>query len=115
MATFSPAGSWDGTIKFWDWKAGREIATLQGQRAVHALDFSADGKRLVSAGADRTVKIWDVATRQELCTLTEPAEVSAVTFSPDDQAIATGPKDGVVRLWSAGGEKAEGAAVPRRP
>jgi WD40 repeat protein len=36
---------------------------------VMSVAFSADGKRLVSAGDDQTVKVWDATSGQEMLTL----------------------------------------------
>ena len=43
------------------------MCTLTGHSgAVYAVDFSADGKKIVSASEDCLIKIWDVGTRVEV-------------------------------------------------
>ena len=60
----------DGTIYLLEAATGEERGQLRGhQGPLHALAFSADGKRLLSASADRTALVWDV--RQGLRTLRE--------------------------------------------
>ncbi|MBZ5604152.1 MAG: protein kinase [Acidobacteriia bacterium] len=116
IAAFAPdgrtiaTGSHDGTIKFWDVKARREIASMKAAHKVDGLAFSADGKRLASAGQDKTVRIWDVATHQEVCVLTVPSQVNAVAFSPDSRVLAAASNDGKIRLWNA----VISESVPRR-
>ena len=62
--TFSPngriiaAGGKDRLARFWDLMTGREVLTLGPHAgAVHAVDFSNDGRRFVTAST--TVKLWD--------------------------------------------------------
>lgn len=97
------SASWDGTIKLWDAKSGRELRTLAGHRwGVYKAVFSPDGKKLASASRDGTVKVWDVATGANIQTL--PAEslaVKSVAWSPDGRLLASSGNDGVIKLWDA--------------
>ena len=46
---------------------GWQVRTLAGHLgSVLSVDFSADGKRIVSGSADRLVKIWDTASGAEV-------------------------------------------------
>jgi WD40 repeat protein len=69
---------------------------------VLALDFSADGRRLVSAGQDRTARVWEVASGRLKAILRGHAgAVGDVAFSPDGLLVATAGDDHAARLWSA--------------
>ncbi|RKU23370.1 hypothetical protein C6499_18615 [Candidatus Poribacteria bacterium] len=49
-----------GRIQLWDVTTGDKLTTLDGHTAtVKTLEFSADGKTLVSAGTDGTILLWD--------------------------------------------------------
>jgi eukaryotic-like serine/threonine-protein kinase len=63
------AGTVGNEVKLWDTQTGRETLTLTGHAGrVRSVAFSPDGRRLVSAAADRTVKVWDAQTGQERLT-----------------------------------------------
>jgi hypothetical protein len=60
----SDAAGWgdDRTIRVVDVAAGKEVRRFAGHSGwITALAFSADGKRLISAGSDTTILFWDVA------------------------------------------------------
>lgn len=82
--------------------------------AVTSVDFSADGRRLSTAGADRTVRIWNVAEllgtgggessappRPLLTLRGQPGPVRSVRFSPDGQWLITGSADNAARIFPA--------------
>lgn len=64
---FSPDGrwvasaSWDSSIRIWEGRTGKYIATLRGHvGAVYRLTWSADGRMLVSASKDSTLKVGTI-------------------------------------------------------
>ena len=61
---FSPDGRWaasaafDNSVRIWDGKTGKFVATLRGHvAAVYRLAWSADSRMLVSASKDSTLKV----------------------------------------------------------
>src|SRR5206468_1055286 len=87
-------------IWWWNPQTGEKVKTQGGHGvAVHELCFSKDGKRLVSAGADKTARTWDGTTGAALKTLQVGSSVYAVAITPNGKTIATGSFDGLVRLW----------------
>jgi WD40 repeat protein len=102
------SGSIDKTIKLWAVSTNQLEHTLQAHNdgAIHRLDFSNDGSRLVSGGgSDYALKLWEIkngATPTLLRTLRgHTHNVWSVQFSPDDQKIASASDDMTVVLWSA--------------
>ncbi len=70
--------------------------------------YSADGKRLVTAGVNGSGQVWDTASGRSV---TAPFKHGAVIydagFSPDGRLVVTAGADGAARIWDA----ATGAAV----
>jgi WD40 repeat protein len=115
------AGAVGNEVKVWDTQTGRETLTLTGHTGrVQSVASSPDGRRLVSAAADRTVKVWDAQTGQELLTFKGfagpvdardyrggtprdgEASTGPVAFSPDGRRLASGNSvwDGTKRTWT---------------
>ena len=78
------------------------IAGLIGHAdRVHTVDFSPDGKILVSGSYDGTVRLWDVASHHQIGRplIGHDREIYSVAFSSDDKTLASAGDDGTVRLW----------------
>ena len=99
------SGSGDDTIKLWDLKTNKEIATLAGHAdvffsSVSAVVFSHDDKILASSSGDGTIKLWNVKNKSEIATLTGHGNgASAVVFSHDGKTLVSSDGDGKIKLW----------------
>jgi WD40 repeat protein len=99
------AGNWDSTVRLREagapsapWKLAR---TLRCASAVVSVDFSADGRRLVTGTGDGTVTLWDMETSREILTLTGPRLDTLVALSPDSRHLAAASLGRPVMLWEA--------------
>jgi WD40 repeat protein/serine/threonine protein kinase len=78
------------------------IPTLSVQHGNRVMDveFSPDGKSIVTASQDRTARVWDAQTGQPL---TEPLRhqgaVMSAQFSPDGKRVVTASIDNTARVW----------------
>jgi len=86
------------------------------QQEIYSLDFSLDGRLIVSGSGDKTARIWDmlegtskVLTINDPDSLNSDAGVTSVAISPDGRYVAAGSLDTVVRIWDV----SSGALVER--
>ena len=79
---------------------GALLETLDHTADVLSVDFSPDGRTLVSGDWNHEVHVWDVARRQKRATLRGHfVGVGMVRFSPDGKTIASSSEDSTIRLW----------------
>jgi WD40 repeat protein len=70
------------------------------------LDFSPDGKLLVTGDDFGTVTFWDVETNKpQFSEEAHTRPVGSVLFSRDGRMLATGSWDGSVRVWDVAEKK----------
>lgn len=89
------------TAKVWDAGGGLEVVTLEGHTgAVSSVDFSADGRLVVSGSFDGTARVWDVLSRREVRRVSgRGAPIRAVAWFPDGQRFVTGSFDRTASVW----------------
>lgn len=102
---FSPDNSWLASagaegVLLWNLATGDfESMPESEQQTVHALDFSTDGRQLLSAGVDGTVSVWDLQARTLLRSyVVSEATLRAVAFVSTGYLVAS--DDGHLREWS---------------
>ncbi len=78
-------------VYVWDIATGAALPPLSHDRSVLSMAFSADGKRLATAGLDEVVRVWDAQSGEQAASLehTSPSVVF-VAFSPDGTRLLTG-------------------------
>lgn len=101
---FSPDGGVlavgdDEAIRLLDARDGRLLRTIEGHgHAVDSLEFSSDGRRLLSAGV--TVRLWDVATGTAVAPGFATREyVVQATLSPQGDRVLAVDRAGM-GIWS---------------
>jgi serine/threonine protein kinase len=94
-----PQRARDFSVRIWDLEARTELRRLEGHRAfVWSVAFSADGRWLLSGGADKLVQLWEVQTGKPIRRFDPPHSILALAFSPDGRRALSGSSDTFVRL-----------------
>jgi WD40 repeat protein len=91
----------DGVIRIYDVATGDERMVLKRHRKlVTSVQFSPDGKTLVSGGEDGTVRLWDLASGKELRRFEGHRDkVTCVAFAPDGRTVISGSGDSTALVW----------------
>ena len=56
------AGNWDSSLCIWDFRTHNLVARWRGHRhSVRCIEFTHDGRGLMTGSADQTVKYWDLS------------------------------------------------------
>lgn len=77
------------------------VRTLEGHLGgAHGLAMSADGRILISAGADKTVKMWDWERGELLRTFAAHEQAAnGIAITPDGRFIVSVSSDRSLRVW----------------
>ena len=119
---FLATGGDDNTVKFWNVQNGRMITSITVGNHVYSLDFSADGRWLVTGGRGRSavatfwhqlvgerytpgsnkgLKLWRVRDGALMETvLGHTNDVWSASLSRDGKWLASSSEDGSLKLWS---------------
>jgi WD40 repeat protein len=88
---------------------GHPISAFEKHQAtIWAIDFSPDGRELVTADADGVIRIWDARTGTQTNLLSlqgqagiEPGtDATSAEFSPSGRFVLTAGDDGAARIWN---------------
>ncbi|EKM60082.1 uncharacterized protein PHACADRAFT_206284 [Phanerochaete carnosa HHB-10118-sp] len=84
------------------WNACLGTVNAHGGRSVEAVDFSPNGRTIVSSGCDSKIRLWDALTCALLLVLSGHSKwVRSVKYSSDGTRIASAAEDGTVKVWDA--------------
>jgi len=96
-------GNHNGSITFWDVKAGILLSDeIQAHTdSISDLAYSLDGAYLVSASADQTIKVWDAATYEQIGDpfVRQDSAAAEISFLPGSHQFAAASGDGSVKIW----------------
>ena len=91
------SSAWDGEVKLWDTSNWESIGSLR-HNGTAAIDFTADGEILASAGPGEIV-LWSVVSGAKVATLPgHTGWIRGIAFSSDGTRLVSGGEDGSVRV-----------------
>lgn len=97
---FFASGGEDFLIKIWDATQAKEIKTIAAHRdGILSINYSPDGKYLVTSSYDSTVQIFNAFDYSLIQTIKTPAPQSVAIFSPDSKVLVTGGRDSLIKFW----------------
>jgi WD40 repeat protein len=100
--TYIAAGFMDGRISVSNVTGPETASFVLHKSRIESIQFSLDGKYIVSGSRDGTVRLWDPASGKEIVPAMEHSfRVSSASFSKDGMYIITGSYDNTTRLWDA--------------
>ncbi|KAI9303461.1 WD40-repeat-containing domain protein [Cunninghamella echinulata] len=106
------SGADDCTVRVWDLQTRQCIAVLKSHVSViRGLDFSSDGRTLISGSRDKVVNVWDWQAKKLKATypiyetletvgfVSKETDFSNYDVKPTSDVFYTGGDKGIVRLW----------------
>jgi WD40 repeat protein len=79
------------TVPVWDVRTGKLVASLEGHEdQVSAVEFSPDGRTVVTASFDGTLRSWDTATWRPMRESDAGGDAYGLAFSPDGRWLVAG-------------------------
>jgi len=90
-------GGRDGYVRLFDGDREEEALAAKGKGAVNAVDVSADGKTLVSAGSGKAVLVWN-ASLELVGALEGASTVYSLSISPDGSRVVAADLESPV-VW----------------
>ena len=93
----------------WETATGKQLHRVENHaESAFAVQFLADGRRIVTSSRDKTVKVWDRQQQDVSATFANHADaVFAAAASPDGETVCTGGADGNIKYWKSNGEGKE--------
>jgi len=102
LATGGGDPSRDGELMLWDWKSAKLVGKIPKAHSdvILSVEFSRDGKQLLTGAADKFVKIFDVATGKLVRSFEGHTEhVLSVAWKADGLSIASASADKTIKIW----------------
>ncbi len=104
LAAGGGEASRSGELTLWNVAKGKLVRTFEDAHSdtVYGLDFSADGKYLASAAADKFVKVFDITSGEHVRSYEgHTHHVMDVSWKGDGTTLASAGADNAIKVWNA--------------
>ena len=104
LATGGGEASRSGELMLWNVADGNLIRNFEDAHSdtVYGIDFSADGKLLASAAADKFVKVFDLSTGMHVRSYEgHTHHVMDVSWKGDGTSLISAGADNAIKVWNA--------------
>ena len=104
LAVGGGEASRSGELTLWNVSDGKLVRAFEDAHSdtVYGVDFSADGKLLASAAADKFVKVFDLSTGNHVRSYEgHTHHVMDVSWKGDGTALASAGADNAIKVWNA--------------
>ncbi len=89
-------------LQFWDVESGELLKSAEKcGESYESIEFSPDGRSVVTGGVWESVSLWNVSTAERLKSMARGEPINSVAYSPDGKTVASGIDDGTIRFWDA--------------
>ncbi|SEQ37205.1 WD40 repeat [Nitrosomonas ureae] len=106
LSQISPSRHWVVTAfqnraQVWDANTGESVSRpIVHENLIRTVEFSPDGRWVVTASQDNTAQVWDAATGRPVSQpLLHEAFVNSAQFSPDGRWVVTASQDNTAQVW----------------
>lgn len=87
-------------LQFWDVESGELLKSAEKcDESYESIEFSPDGRSVVTGGVWESVSLWDISTAERLKSLARGEPINSVAYSPDGKTVASGIDDGTIQFW----------------
>lgn len=94
------SGSDDGSVKVWDLRSRRSVATFAERLPVTAVAFSEEGDAVFAAGLGNEIHSWDLRAGALALTLAGHSDtVTGLALSADGTQLLSNGMDCALRVW----------------
>ena len=96
------SGSDDFTLIMWNpFKNTKAVTRMTGhQQAINHVQFSPDGRFIISASFDKSLRLWDGYNGKYMSVFRgHVGPVYMIAFSPDSRLLVSGSKDSTMKVW----------------
>lgn len=91
---------YDGKVRLWEIATGREIRAFAHVGPAMTVEFSKDGRYIVTGDDTGLARVWNVRTGNAIGKpLRHGSSIRSAGFSPEGQRIVTSSWDQTARLW----------------